>query len=133
MQVKLSSKLSPEALDVAYANAYQLYQHGKYEKAKHFFHFLTIANTYERKYWMGLAASYQMLKNYPKALECYSIAALQDANDPYVHLHAADCFTALGQQTESQKALGSAEKAAEQDEKYKELLSQLKWIRNQSK
>ena len=99
---------STESLAAIYAIAYELYKNGKYEEAKQCFRFLTLTNSFERKYWMGLAATYQMLKSYSEAIECYSAAALQDFTDPYVHCHAADCFFHMGNIAKAKEALNSA-------------------------
>lgn len=101
-------QLSSEGLATLYSLGYYLYEHGKYSDAEHVFRFLTISEPFDRRYWMGLAGSYQMMKDYPAALECYSVAAVQDPNDPYVHLHAADCFFASGQSLKAVQALESA-------------------------
>jgi type III secretion system low calcium response chaperone LcrH/SycD len=101
-------QLSPDSLSLLYANAYELYRNGKYDDAKCFFRFLTLVNSFERKYWMGLGASCQMLKLYPEAIECYSAAAIQDPTDPYVHLHAADCYFHSNNLEKAKEALESA-------------------------
>jgi type III secretion system low calcium response chaperone LcrH/SycD len=130
--------LSDEALNVLYAMAYALYEKGRYQEAKHFFHLLTLSNAHERKYWMGLAASCQMLKEYAKALEFYGVAAIQDPVDPYVHLHAAGCCFANGQNDRGVSAIEAAEKVATLSNKHERLLGQLKmmrqaWSSNKSK
>lgn len=104
--------LSSEELSLMYTLAYHLYENGKYLDSKRIFRFLTICEPFDRRYWMGLAASYLLLKDYAGALECYSVAAVQEPNDPYVHLHAADCFFALGQIETGVRTLDSAIAAA---------------------
>lgn len=121
--------LSQEAQTALYSQAYHLYENGKYQEAKRFFHFLTIVNPYEKSFWIGLGASYQMLKDYARAIEFYSVAAVQDQNNPYVHLHAADCFFALGQMDQAFQALDSAESAANLTEGNQNIISHLALIR----
>lgn len=104
--------LSSEELKLLYTLAYHLYDNGKYPDSKRIFRFLTICEPFDRRYWMGLAASYLLLKDYAAAAECYSVAAVQDPNDPFVHLHAADCFFAQGQIETGVRALESAIAAA---------------------
>lgn len=120
---------SEDALKVLYYLGYQFYQQGKYKEAKNFFRYLTHYQPFERKYWKGLASSCQMLQEYEQAIEFYSMAALQEPTDPHVHLHAFDCFFALGKMQEAMTALTSAEETAQLDKKYESLLPQLALLR----
>ncbi|MBA3816248.1 MAG: SycD/LcrH family type III secretion system chaperone [Parachlamydiaceae bacterium] len=104
--------LSAEEGSLLYTLAYHLYESGKYEDSKQIFRFLTICEPFDRRFWLGLAASYQLLKDYAEAIECYSVAAVQEPNDPYVHLHAADCFFAQSQMKTGVRTLESAITAA---------------------
>ena len=121
-------QLSEDSLTALYGLACKYYENGKYGEAADFFKFLTYANAFERKYWLALGAANQMLKKYPEAIEYYSVAAVQDPKDPYVHLHAADCFLALGQIDKARIALDSAQKTAQLDQKHTDLLSHLTLI-----
>lgn len=121
-------KISEDALSSIYAMGYNFYTHGKYQESSDFFRFLTIANPYQRKHWMGLAASKQMLKQYPEAIECYSVAAVQDPHDPYTHLYAADCFLALNDHANAKIALESAEKTARKNSKEAHLIPHINLI-----
>lgn len=121
-------EFSSDSLSALYAMAYELYRNGKYEDAKGFFRFLTLANSFERTYWMGLAACYQMLKAYAEAIECYSAAAIQDPSDPYVHWHAADCFFHSGHLTQANEALESAMLTAKENKAYAALIPKLTLI-----
>lgn len=119
---------SSESLSAVYSIAYELYKNGKFEDAKQCFRFLTLTDSFERKYWMGLAAAYQMLKSYPEAIECYSAAALQDHTDPYVHCHAADCFFHMGNISKAREALNSALITARDYEVHTALMPRLKLL-----
>ncbi|MFQ5729196.1 MAG: SycD/LcrH family type III secretion system chaperone [Waddliaceae bacterium] len=119
-------QLSPEALEDFYAFGYGLYDSGQYENAMHYFRFLTLVDMQNRKHWMGLGASYQMLKEYDRALQSYGYAALLDENDPNAHFHAAECFFANNQAEPGNQALSSAKTAALlEPEKYKSLLARI--------
>lgn len=120
--------LSAEEASLLYTLAYHLYENGKYIDSQRIFRFLTICEPFNRRYWMGLGGSYQMLKNYAGALECYSVAAVQEPNDPYVHLYAADCFFAQGQIEMGVQTLESAITAAKLS-KENPLLMQLENMR----
>lgn len=122
---KKSISFSQDALLAAYTIAYDFYRNGKYGDAKNFFRLLTVADSFERKYWMGLGACCQMLKAYEEAVDCYSVAALQDPSDLYAHWHAADCFFHLGKLDQAQEALNSALQIAQGNESHRNLIPQL--------
>lgn len=120
--------LSHESLSALYSMAYQLYRNGKYADAKDFFRFLTIANTHDRRFWKGLGACYQMLKDYPAAIECYSVAAIQNPNDPYVHFYAAECSRHAGNHSLALSTLESALTVAKVTSQHASLATKLKLI-----
>lgn len=129
--------LSNDAISTLYSLAYYLYENGKYTDSKQVFRFLSVMDPFDKRYWMGLGACYQMLKDYKGALECYSVAAIQEPNDPYVHLYAADCFFATGDHQKGIKTLESAI-AVTDESKCQSLLSQLKcmhhsWVHGDAK
>lgn len=121
-------QLSEEDTTHLYNIAFQLYRNGKYEDAKHFFHFLTLSCPFDRRFWLGFGACQQMLKDYQAAIECYSVAAIQDPQDPYTHWHAAECFLASGQKEKGLAALHSALTVARQQPEYAALTEQLTLI-----
>lgn len=122
--------ISPDSFESLYATGYELYKNGKYEDAKSFFRFLTLANSFERKNWMGLAGCNQMLKQYQEAIECYSAAAIQDPSDPYAHWHAADCYFHSGNLIKAKVALESALITAKADDRYNDIIQKLELIKN---
>lgn len=102
------SSFSDEDHEKLYAYAYELYRNGKYRESAQFFRFLTVLNGFDRRIWIGLGASYQMLKQYVQAIGCYSVAAVQNPDDPLVHRYAADCFFAMGNFSKAIEALSSS-------------------------
>lgn len=118
--------LSEDALTALYTMGYNLYQQGKYTDAKQFFHLLTLIDSLDRRYWMGLAACHQKLKNYLQAIEYYSVVALQDIENPYVHFHAAECYFGACQPDKGLEALESAVEVAGMSPAHESLLAQLK-------
>ncbi len=108
--VSLQSKqLDPQEERFLYAAAYHAYENGKYEDAINFFRYLTGCAPTNKDYWMGLGAAQQMAKKFQEAIYSYGAAALIHRESPQVHLHAADCFFALGQIENGLQALESAE------------------------
>jgi type III secretion system low calcium response chaperone LcrH/SycD len=123
--------LSKDGIDALYAFAYGFYESGNFEKAMHFFRFLTLIDISNRRHWMGLGAAYQMLKQYERALQCYGQAALLDEKDPYAHWYAAECFLALKNNDLAKQAMISAEMTAKPyPKKYKTLLDRLDLLKN---
>lgn len=120
--------LDSETSETLYALAYQAYEHGRYEDALKLFRFLTL-HCSSKRHWMGLGATLQVLKQYEEALSCYGLAALEDASDPYVHLHAADCLFALDNIPGALIALEASENAATNKGTFEELLKRVKLMR----
>ena len=75
-----------------YAEAYQLYNMGRYEEAMHAFSGLHMLDITESRYIFGLAACSHMLKHYEAAAENYMRCSLYDPTDPIPYYHAADCY-----------------------------------------
>ena len=57
-----------------YKLAYDFYHHGKLDDAESLFRFLCIYDFYNPDYYMGLAAVYQLQKQYQKAANIYAVA-----------------------------------------------------------
>jgi secretion system chaperone SscA len=106
------SDFSEQHISHLYSSAYEMYRNGKYGESKQFFRFLVLLNASDRRFWMGMGACYQMLKEYQAAIECYSVAAVQNPKDPYVHQYAADCFFAQNEIKMAIQTLQSAISAA---------------------
>ncbi len=109
---KQPPEFSRETIEALYAFAFGFYQNGKFDQAIHFFRFLTLIDIHTRKHWMGLGSSYQMDKQYERALQCFGYAAVISPDDPYAHFYAAECFLSLNKKEKALKALKSAEKLA---------------------
>lgn len=74
-----------------YAFAYEFYQQGKLQEAETFFRFLSIYDFYNADYVMGLAAVYQLKKNYEKAVELYALAFMLAKKDYRPLFYAGQC------------------------------------------
>lgn len=104
-----------EKLDEMYAQAYALYEARRYHDAGLFFRLLVAADPTESNYWKSLGACLQMQKNYEEALNCYSCVEMMlgDSTNPYLYIHAADCYFALKQGHHGLRMLERACKKAE--------------------
>lgn len=100
------SQVSQNKIEEMYALAYVLYQHQRYQDARHFFCLLTETSPNEAKFWKGFGACLQMLKDYEGALNCYCCSAqFSKQIDPYLYVQTADCYFATKQVEAGLKAL----------------------------
>ncbi len=113
--MEAASTISEDSVEMLYQLGYELYRNGKYSDAEDCFKLLSGHRLEDRRAWMGLGATYQMQKKHAEAIECYSIAALQEPNDPYVHWHAAQCLHAVKNPIKALEALRSALHVAKAD------------------
>ena len=84
--------VSNSYLENVYAQAYRLYNTGKYSEAAHMFRLLIMLNAMEPKYILGLAACFHMLKEYYDAIQSYTMCSALDPENPIPHYHSSDCF-----------------------------------------
>ena len=94
-----------DEIEAVYQFAHNAYQQRRYEDARKLFQFLAGNDHTESRFWMGLAASYQMTGEYEQAVTAYGVAALLDATDPRAPLHACECYVAMRDLESGRKAL----------------------------
>lgn len=113
-----------------YTQGYHLYSAGKYKEAEGIFRLLTTQAPKKIEFWMSLASSMQMQKNYQEALDCYGIAALLDTSElnPYAPAHAADCLWAMQEIEKAGIAINSAMIIAKKNSKHHALLEKLQFL-----
>lgn len=87
--------LSDAVVEGIYAQAYRLYNTGKYVEASHLFRMLVMLNTTESKYILGLAACFHMMKEYQNAVQTYAMCGILDPESPIPHYHASDCYVQM--------------------------------------
>lgn len=116
--------LTPESMEVIYLVAYNHYNTGKYEDAEKVFRLLTTLNHFERKYWKGLAAARESLKQFEPALQCYGYLGMMDPHDPYPAFKAAQCLLALGRPKDAESGLVAAVFNSANREEHAELHAQ---------
>lgn len=122
-------EFTEEHHEAFYAIAYDFYDHGKYREAVNYFRFLTTIDHMNKKHWMGLAASFQMMKDYQKAINAYLLAGLIDKDDPYIPFYVAECYFSQGETQKGLETLDSAEELSIGDDKFKGLRTQLTALR----
>jgi len=97
--------LTPQHLEAIYSVAFNLYKNGRYEDAVKVFKFLCLHDHLQSKFWMGLGATQQLLKQFKQASSTYGYAYMLDSDNPQIPLHAADCFLAEGNLPHAESAL----------------------------
>ncbi len=102
--------ITDEEMEAAYANGYNMFRAGNYERAESMFSFLATLDTLEKKYWTALGACRFNQKHYHNAIAAYSQAVLLDVEDPGLLIKIAQCQLGLG---EKETAMGVLESALE--------------------
>lgn len=113
--------MSDAMVEGLYAQAYRLYNTGKYKDASQLFRLLLTLNATEPKYAMGLAACFHMIKEYHNAINTYSLCGIMDADSPIPHYHASDCYLQLKDRISAIISLEMAIKRAGDKEEYRAL------------
>ena len=91
-----------------YATAFGMYEKGDYRSAWQLFTQLVLSDPFSEHYWLGLASSKQMARDYQAAIHAWSLVALLKEGDPMPHFHAAECLLSLDEKEEALKALDAA-------------------------
>lgn len=99
-----------EDISLLYSLGFSLYERADYEQAKTIFQRLVLAKPHEKKFWMALGASSQMLELYEDALTAWAMASFLQDEDPFPHFHAAECLLCMGKHQDVLKALHDAKK-----------------------
>ncbi len=98
-----------DELEAVYSLAFGYYQTGKYDDAEKLFQFLVLFDHLNAKYWYGLGAVQQVLKNYQGAVASYAYSSVLDLENPKPQFHAAECFLAIGDKRNAASSLEALE------------------------
>lgn len=97
--------MTDDELEAVYALGHGFYESGRFEDARDMFRFLCMHRHMETRFWFGLGAASQMLRDYDKAIIAYRTSAMLNLEDPQIPLRAAECFRALGDEENARAAL----------------------------
>lgn len=98
----------PEQMEALYALAYQYYNAGNFEDAANIFKGLCLYDAADERFFMGLAACQQSLKQYRAAADTYSVCCvLSGLKDPKPMYYAALCLLKDGRKDDAVVALQS--------------------------
>jgi len=97
--------VSNAELEAVYSLAFGYYRTGKYDEAAKLFQFLVLFDHLNAKFWFGLGAVQQALKDYTNAVASYGYCSFLNLENPKPQLHAAECFLALGDKRNAASSL----------------------------
>ncbi len=106
---KKAEDLTEESVEQFYTYGYAQYKFGNISQAIEVFRVLCARRPFESRFWFGLGASCQELKQYEAALKAWAMAAITEKSDPYPHFHAAECAFSMQRLDEARLALTEAE------------------------
>jgi len=92
-------------LEAVYSLAFGYYRTGKYDEAFKLFQFLVLFDHLNAKFWFGLGATQQALKDFQNAVVSYGYCSFLKLDNPKPQLHAAECFLALGDKRNAASSL----------------------------
>lgn len=111
--------LNKKDLEVIYNMALTCYNNSKHEDARTLFKFLCMMDHASSRWWMGLGAANQMLKNYAEAVKAYGYCTLLDVENPKPQLQAGYCLMSMGNDEAAVQALEGALMVAGSDRRVK--------------
>lgn len=88
-------------LEKIYADGYNFFKAGQYEKAMGIYRILMLLNPLDARHPMALASCYHRLKNYYEAMLYYGLSNELDEKNPLPLYHASDCMIKLGNKKEA--------------------------------
>jgi type III secretion system low calcium response chaperone LcrH/SycD len=116
--LKKVEDLTDEMVEQFYTYGYAQFKFGRYSQAIEVFRVLCARRPFESRFWFGLGASCQELKQYEAALKAWAMAALTERNDPYPHFHAAECAFSMHKFEDARLALKEAQIRVEKVENH---------------
>ena len=102
-------------LEAVYSFAFGYYRTGKFDEALKLFLFLVLFDHLNQKFWMGLGAVQQVLKDYQSAVTSYGYCSFLKLDNPKPQLHAAECFLAMGDKRNAASSLEALEEYCPKD------------------
>ena len=97
--------VSNAELESVYSLAFGYYKTGRYDEALKLFQFLVLFDHLNAKFWFGLGATQQALKDFQNAVVSYGYCSFLKLDNPKPQLHAAECFLAVGDKRNAASSL----------------------------
>ena len=92
-------------LEAVYSLAFGYYRTGKYDEALKLFQFLVLFDHLNAKFWFGLGATQQAIKDYQGAVASYGYCSFLNLENPKPQYRAAECFLAIGDKRNAASSL----------------------------
>lgn len=90
--VKDSLGLNEDTMECLYSQGHRLFSTHKYAQAAKLFQVLYLLDPSDLRYALGIAASFQLGKDYEKAIGWYLALAVLDEDSPLPFYYISDCF-----------------------------------------
>jgi type III secretion system low calcium response chaperone LcrH/SycD len=113
--LKQMKGITNDELEAVYALAFSYYRTGKFDEAHKLFQFLVLFDHLNAKYWMGLGAVQQAMKDFEHAAMSYGFCSFLKLDNPKPQLHAAECFLAMGDKVKAASAIYALEEYCPKD------------------
>jgi type III secretion system low calcium response chaperone LcrH/SycD len=104
--------LTDPVVEGIYAQAYRLYNTGRYKDSIQLFRLLVSLAPTEEKFILGLGACFHLLKEYSDAIDCYTLCASMNTENPIPLYHIADCLIQMNDPVSAKISMDLAIKAA---------------------
>ena len=101
--------VSNAELEAVYSLAFGYYRTAKYDEAAKLFQFLVLFDHLNAKFWFGLGAVQQALKDYTNAVASYGYCSFLNLENPKPQFHAAECLLAMGDKGNAASAIMALE------------------------
>lgn len=119
VSIKSIVGVEDKKVEAIYAQAYLLYNTGRYQDATELFRILITMDSSDVRFYAGFAACLHMLKAYDGAVGAYTLYAMMDPNNPVPHFHLSDCHLQREDFYSARAALTTAIQLAGENVEYK--------------
>lgn len=95
--------ISDDVMQCFFEASMHYVNNGEHQEAADCFLFMLLLNPLESTLWIKAGNAAHSLKRYDEALECYSMAMVCDADDPFPHLYTAQVYLELNELDKAEK------------------------------
>ena len=126
--VRQSLGINDATMEFVYSEGHKLFSTRKYEKAAKVFQVLYLLDPVDPRYALGIAASFQMAKDYEKAVAWYFVLAIIDEKSPLPFYYISDCFIKQNEPAASAEFLKKAMERCGNNPEYESLKARAKMM-----
>lgn len=118
--------LTDPVVEGIYAQAYRLYNTGRYKDSIQLFRLLVSLAPTEEKFILGLGACFHLLKEYNDAVDTYTLCSAMNPNNPIPLYHISDCLIQMNDPVSAKVTLDLAIQVAGDKPEYATLKDRAK-------